>query len=298
MATSAQAASRGEEIQPTRLRGPVLTFWLFLSPAIILLLITRLWPVVEAITISLSDPVSGSPFGAYSALLTSDSFRNSLKVTLWFNLIINPLQLLLSLALAVLMSQNLPAQGIMRLMIFLPAAIPQSVSTVVWGIMMRPDDGLLNSILGLFGISNQPFLISPELALYSIMVIASWVGVGYWMMFLIAGINDIPVSVIEASKLDGAGWWQRFFNIILPMMTRSLAFVLVATTVANFLLFVPVQVLTQGGPAGSTDLLMHQIYRQAYTYSDMPFAMAEVVVLTAITLIIVIIQFRFLRPRA
>ncbi|MCG7291493.1 sugar ABC transporter permease [Corynebacterium afermentans] len=298
MTSSAQTTTQREEIKPTKVRGPVLTFWLFLSPAILLLLVTRLWPVLEAFMISLSDPVSGSRFGAYAALFTSESFLNSLKVTLWFNLIINPLQLLISLGLAVLMSQNLPAQKIMRLMIFLPAAIPQSVSTVVWGIMMRPDDGLLNSMLGLFRIENQPFLISPELALYSIMVIASWVGVGYWMMFLIAGLNDIPVSVIEASKLDGAGWWQRFFSIILPMMTRPLAFVLVATTVANFLLFVPVQVLTQGGPEGSTDLLMHQIYRQAYTYSDMPFAMAQVIVLTVITLAIVVLQFRFLRPRA
>lgn len=287
-----------QRIRPKPVRGPIMAFWLFLGPALVLLLVTRILPVGEALITSLNDPESGSFFGAYEALWHSSSFLNSLQVTLWFNLIINPLQVVGSLALAVLLSQKLKAEGFMRLVIFLPAAIPQSVATVIWGIMLRPDDGLVNSFLQLFGIAPQPFLTSPEQALYSIMAIASWVGMGYWMMFLIAGLKDIPESMIEAAKLDGAGWWQRFFHIILPMMARPLAFVLVAATVANFLLFVPVQVLTQGGPAGSTNLLMHEIYRQAYTFTDMPFAMAQVMVLTLITLVIVMIQFRFLRPKA
>lgn len=291
-------AQTTQRIRPKTVRGPVTAFWLFLGPALVLLLVTRIVPVVEAIITSLNDPESGSFFGAYEALWHSSSFLNSLQVTLLFNLIINPAQVLGSLALAVLLSQKLKAEGFMRLVIFLPAAIPQSVATVMWGIMLRPDDGLVNSFLQLLGIAPQPFLTSPEQALYSIMAIASWVGMGYWMMFLIAGLKDIPDSMIEAAKLDGAGWWQRFFYVVLPMMARPLAFVLVAATVANFLLFVPVQVLTQGGPAGSTNLLMHEIYRQAYTFTDMPFAMAQVMVLTLITLVVVIIQFRFLRPKA
>src|SRR5699024_439920 len=284
-----------QRIRPKAVRVTITAFWLFLGPALILLLVTRIVPVVEAIITSLNDPESGTFFGAYEALWHSSSFLNSLQVTLLFNLIINPAQVLGSLALAVLLSQKLKAEGFMRLVIFLPAAIPQSVATVMWGIMLRPDDGLVNSFLQLLGIAPQPFLTSPEQALYSIMAIASWVGMGYWMMFLIAGLKDIPDSMIEAAKLDGAGWWQRFFYVVLPMMARPLAFVLVAATVANFLLFVPVQVLTQGGPAGSTNLLMHEIYRQAYTFTDMPFAMAQVMVLTLITLVVVIIQFRFLR---
>lgn len=287
-----------QRIKPKTVRGPVAAFWLFLGPALLLLLITRIVPVGEAIITSLNDPESGTFFGAYAALWESSSFLNSLQVTLLFNLIINPAQVIGSLALAVLMSQKLKLEGLMRLVIFLPAAIPQSVATVMWGIMLRPDEGLINSVLQLIGIAPQPFLTSPEQALYSIMVIASWVGMGYWMMFLVAGLKDIPDSMIEAAKLDGAGWWQRFFHVVLPMMARPLAFVLVAATVQNFLLFVPVQVLTQGGPAGSTNLLMHEIYRQAYTFTDMPFAMAQVMVLTLITLIVVIIQFRFLRPKA
>ncbi|HLS02039.1 MAG TPA: sugar ABC transporter permease [Beutenbergiaceae bacterium] len=267
-----------------------------LLPAVALLIVTRLAPVGQAIISSLTDPETEGIFGVYAALWESETFRESLKVTLWFNLIINPFQVIAALVLAVLLTQNLPAVGLARTVIFLPAAIPQAVSTVVWGIAFRPADGIANSFLQVFGISPQPFLTSPQQALYSIMVIASWIGVGYWMMFLIAGLREIPQSLLEAASLDGAGWWRQFFAIKLPLLKRSLSFVLVAATVANFLLFVPVQVLTDGGPAGSTNLLMHEIYRQALTFHDMPYASAQVVVLTSITLVIVAIQFRLLRP--
>lgn len=278
-------------------RGVLTAFVVFLAPAVLLLLLTRILPVGEALVTSVDDPATGEFFGAYSSLLGSSSFVNSVQVTLWFNLLINPLQVVAALALAVLLTQKVPGEGIVRMVIFLPAAIPQAVATVVWGIALRPGDGLVNSVLQVIGLSPQPFLTSSQQALYAIMVIASWVGVGYWMMFLIAGLRDVPQSLLEAAALDGAGWWRRLFSIVLPLMSRPLAFVLVAATVANFLLFVPVQVLTEGGPAGSTNLLMHEIYRQAYTFADMPFAMAQVVVLSVITLVIVTVQFRLLRPR-
>lgn len=277
-------------------RGTFLAFMGFLAPAFGLLILTRIVPIGQAVADSLNDPATGELLGAYMALFEADSFRNSIRVTLWFNLIINPAQVLMSLALAVLLTQRLPGEGLARTIIFLPAAIPQAVSTVVWGIAMRPSDGLLNSFGQVLGVAPQPFLTSPQQALYSIMVIASWVGVGYWMMFLIAGIRDVPSSLLDAASVDGAGWWRRLRHIVLPLLRRPLAFVLVAATVANFLLFVPVQVLTSGGPAGSTNLLMFEIYRQAFTFGDVAFASAQVMVLTSITLAIVIFQFRLLQP--
>lgn len=270
-------------------------FVAFMAPAVVLLALTRLWPIGEAVWRSLNDPSTGELFGAYAALFDSAAFANAIRVTLWFNLIINPAQVLAALALALLLTQRLPGEGLARTLIFLPAAIPQAVSTVVWGIAMRPSDGLINSIGQVVGLSPQPFLTSPQQALYSIMVIASWVGVGYWMMFLIAGIRDIPPSLLEAASVDGAGWWRQLRHIVLPLLRRPMAFVLVAATVANFLLFVPVQVLTSGGPSGTTNLLMFEIYRQAFTFGDAAFASAQVMVLTAITLAIVVIQFRLLR---
>jgi multiple sugar transport system permease protein len=126
------------------------------------------------------------------------------------------------------------------------------------------------------------------------MIIVSWIGVGYWMVFLIAGLQDIPNVYLEAAAIDGAGWWRRFFYIVLPLMSRPLAFVLVANTVANFILFAPIQILTSGGPKQSTDLIMFDAYENAFIVGDQAIASAEVMVLIIIMLAIVLVQFRLL----
>jgi multiple sugar transport system permease protein len=270
-------------------------FALFIAPAVFLVVTTRLIPLAGALSSSLGTLGDGTLLDTYAYLFSSQRFWNSVGVTLWFVLVIVPAQIVLALAFAAALTERLPAVGLWRTLIFLPVAIPQAVSTIVWGVAFRPTGGLANSALQFIGIGPQPWLTSPDQALYAIMIIASWVGVGYWMMFLIAGLQDIPRSVTEAAALDGAGWWRTFLSIKLPLLSRPLAFVLVANTVANFLLFVPVQVLTRGGPAGSTNLLIHEIYRQAFTFGDAALANAQVVILSVIMLAIVTIQFRLLQ---
>lgn len=166
---------------------------------------------------------------------------------------------------------------------------------MVWNVIFRPDDGVGNSILAVFGLPPQPFLTSPDQALPSIIVLLSWIGVGYWMLFLIAGINEIPSELYEAAQIDGASAVRQFFSITLPLLRRPLAFVLVADTVSNFLVFAPVQMLTKGGPEGATNLLMYDIYTRAFTLGDLNRAQAEVVILVLITLVVVALQFRMLR---
>lgn len=172
------------------------------------------------------------------------------------------------------------------------------MASVVWGLALRSPDGLINGLLGSLGFEPVPFLISPDFALASIIVVASWVGVGYWMMFLIAGLEDIPTDVMEAAQIDGAGPWRRFWQITVPLLRRPLFFVLVADTVANFLLFVQVQLLTGGGPAGSTNLLMFDIYQQAFVFGDQQGAAAEVLVLLGLMAAIVAVQGWLMREEA
>jgi multiple sugar transport system permease protein len=180
-----------------------------------------------------------------------------------------------------------------RTLIFLPIAVPQAVAAVVWGVAFRPD-GPLNAALVQLGLPPQPFLSSADQALPSLIALVSWIGVGYWMMFLIAGLLDIPRSYYEAAAVDGASAWQGFRHITLPLLRRPLLFVLVADTVANFLVFAPVQILTQGGPQGSTHLVMFDIYDQAYRVGDVRLANAETVLLVVVVLAIVTVQFRLL----
>ncbi|MFK0240773.1 carbohydrate ABC transporter permease [Microbacterium sp. NPDC090281] len=282
-----------------RRRSPAGIALLFLLPALIALLLLRLAPAGVALVDSLSRTtlLGGTSFvglGNYVELFANADFQNSLAVTLLFAVIINPLQIAAAFLLAVLFTRRAVGSKFWRSMVILPIAVPPAVSAVVWSVIYRPD-GLANGFLAVFGIPPQPFLTSPYQALLSIMILLSWIGVGYWMMFLIAGLNDIPTSYYEAASLDGASWWRQTWSITLPLLRRPLAFVLVADTVSNFLVFAPVQILTKGGPNGSTNLLMHDLYTRAFTFGDINKAQAEVVILVLITVVIVALQFRLLK---
>ena len=280
----------------TARRREALAGLLMLAPVLIAVVVLRLWPALLALHASLS---SGKPhhlldLSAYQALFADSTFRDSLLVTGLFSLLVNPIQIVIALLLALLFVQNVPAVGLWRTLVVLPVVIPQSVSAVIWGIALRPD-GLLNSLLGAVGLPPQPFLTSTEQALPSIIVVVSWVGIGYWMTFLVAGLQDIPRSLHEAGKLDGANAWQSFRYITLPLLRRPLLFVIVADTIANFIVFAPVQILTNGGPQGTTSLIMEDIYTRAFVYGDDRGAAAETVVLVTAVLAVVLVQFRLMR---
>jgi multiple sugar transport system permease protein len=272
----------------------------FLLPALAMLLILRLWPLASAAVTSTqaSGFVRRGFVGLenYQRLLQDPSFLNALKVTLLFTVLVNPFQIILALLFAVLLVQRIPAVGVWRSIIFLPAAVPQSVSAVIWGIVFRPD-GPFNGALHGLGIGPQPFLTSPSQALASIIIIVSWVGVGFWMMFLIAGLKDIPPDLYEAADVDGAGAMRKFFSVTLPQLRRPLLFVLVADTVSNFLVFAPAQILTKGGPRGSTDLVMVEIFNKAFTTGDVAGASAGTLLLVLVVLVVVAVQFRLLPGR-
>lgn len=266
-----------------------------LLPMLVALVTLRLWPAVIALSTSLGsdEPSRWFDLTTFSALFQDSVFRGSLLTTVIFSLIVNPLQVALALALALLLSRRVAGIGLWRTLVVLPVVVPQSVSAVIWGIAFRPD-GPINSILVAIGLPPQPFLTSTVQALPAIIVLVSWVGVGYWMTFLVAGLNDIPNSLYEAAALDGAKPWAEFWHITLPMLRRPLAFVIVSDTVANFLVFAPVQILTGGGPEGTTNLIMADIFTRAFVYSDNRGAAAETVVLVTVVVAIVLVQFRLM----
>ena len=273
----------------------------FLAPTVSLILILRLLPTGAAIADSTRSALPGSlaapefvGVDVFVELFASESFWQSLRQTLIFNIFVNPIQILIALALAVLLTRNLPGSGLWRTLIFLPSAVPLAGSTIVWGIALRPD-GPINELLALAGVPAQPWFTSPDQVVGSIIILASWIGIGYWMMFLIAGLNDIPEVYFEAARIDGAGPIRTFFSITLPLLRRPLLFVLVADTVANFVLFAPVQILTRGGPEKASNFLMYDTFHRSYELSDPYRASAQLVVLLIIMIAIVVVQFRLLR---
>jgi multiple sugar transport system permease protein len=284
---------------PARRRN-ILAAACFLGPTVALIVVLRIVPTVTAILDSMRYGLPGSlsspefvGLDVFRDMFTSASFWDSVKWTLVFNVIVNPLQILLALALAVLLTQNIPGRGLWRTVIFLPAAIPLAGSTIIWGIALRPD-GPVNGFLELFGAPAQPWFTSQDQVIASLVIVSSWIGIGYWMMFLIAGLNDIPPVYYEAAAIDGAGPIRTFFSVTLPMLRRPLLFVLVADTAANFVLFAPVQILTGGGPEGRSNFLMYDIFHRSYELSDPYQASAELVVLLVLMVAIVALQFKLL----
>ncbi|HEW90919.1 MAG TPA: sugar ABC transporter permease [Thermotogaceae bacterium] len=278
-----------------------LVAYLFLLPSLTGLIVFRIFPIIYTFIGSLFnvDYYKGGTsfvgFENYLNVLKDPIFWHSLKVTLIFNLVVNPVQITIALILAVLLNGSNRSIRIIRTLFLLPLGVSVTIASTIWNILLNPNEGLINSFLNFFGIPSQPFLTSPSQALWCIVLVASWCGIPYWMMFLLAGLQDIPVEYYEAAKIDGATNWQSFWYITLPLLKRALTFVVVADTTANFLLFAPVFILTRGGPQWSTNLLMYETYSNAFVYSDYPRALTLTSILLLMTLVIVLLELRVLQ---
>ena len=275
----------------------------FLIPAMALLVIFKIYPILLGVYDSLfsysfvNKTTLFAGLGNYITVLKDASFQNSLKVTLFFNVIVNPIQVVLSFGLALLLMVKLKGQRVFRTVHIIPITVSFTIACTLWGVFLSPEQGLMNSILNLFGISNQAFLNNSKQALAWVMVIATWKGLGYWALFFITGLEEIPSQLYEAASIDGAGYWKTLRYVTLPQMKRTFKFVIISDTISNFILFVPAYVLTGGGPEGSTDFLMYRIYRTAYKYSNINQASAMIVILLLLLVVIIGIESYLLRER-
>lgn len=264
--------------------------YIFIFPAIILLIIFNIIPAVKTFQQSMltetivrgSDPIFVG-FRNFSRIFSDPVFWKSVKVTLLFSLLVNPLQTLLALGLAFIANQRLPGIKIFRSIYLLPVAISINVTAVVWGLMVDKNAGLINGMLNQLGLMEQAFLTSPDQALLTIIMIISWKGIPYWTLFFMAALQNIPVSALESGIVDGANSWQILSRIKIPILKPTIMFVLIADTIINFTLFVPIQLLTRGGPQLSTNLVMYETYRRGFVYGDLG---SSAVMLTAMFVVI------------
>jgi multiple sugar transport system permease protein len=280
-------------------RSEALVAYLMLIPAFLALAIFRFYPIAVTCWGSLcteSFVVAGKQIfvglANYLDLFQDPIFWKSVWVTIKLNVVINPLQICLALLLAVMANQRFRGIGFYRLLFFVPIGVSLPIACIVWRIMLDPNSGLIDSILAVAKIPAQPFLINQDQALWCIVAIATWKGASFWMIFLWAGLQDVPREVQEAAKIDGASQVQRFLRITLPLIRRPLLFVLVTDTAVNFLLFVPMFLLTRGGPSYSTNVLMYEAYKTGFVYGEMGKALAIVMVLLALVMVAVVAQFR------
>lgn len=274
---------------------------LFLAPALVAIVVLRIVPAVVALSNSFYLQIPGSVLGAkfvglgnYLSLIDDDAFRQVIGVTLLFTVIVNPVQVVLALALAVLIVRRVRGATLVRILLFIPVTVPVVCSAIIWGIVLNPD-GPVNGFLRALGLGAQPFFTSPRQALLCVVVVCSWIGVGFLMTFLIAGLQALPREIYEAAEIDRSGPFRTFFQITVPLLRRQILFVLVTATAANFVVFAPIQLLTNGGPQGSTDILMFDAYNQWFGIGNSNKGAAEIVILMIIMLVVVGLQFRLIR---
>ena len=274
----------------------------FVLPALINFAVFRYYPMLWAGWASLWNYSLLGGFknfvglGNYLRALTGDPILlQSMGVTLTFVLVKVPVQTALALALAVFANQNKPGMGMMRAIIFMPVVTSFIVVSIVWGMILNKDVGLLNGFLETIGQPRLGYLTSPQNALPTVILISIWKDVGYSVIILVAGLKGISSTFYEAAIVDGAGPWQSFVSITLPMLRRSLMFVLVTTTIASFQVFIPVYQLTQGGPSQATNVIVYYLYNKAFIFGEMGYASAVSIILLIILLVVSVVQMRLLR---
>ncbi|HEX5692615.1 MAG TPA: sugar ABC transporter permease, partial [Roseiflexaceae bacterium] len=218
----------------------------------------------------------------------------SLRVTLYYVVLNIPLQTGLAVGLAVLMDR-LTQSIFVRGVLVLPWLIPNVVVALLWLWLLDPQLGIVNQILGLFGISRQPFLGSVAQAMPSIAGINIWRHVGYTALLIFAGLQTIPKDVYEAGAIDGATEGRMFWSITIPLLRPVLVFVLVTTVIGSFQIFDTIAITTGGGPVDATRVIFWYIYEYAFARFQMGYATAVAIVLFLILITITILQMRFLR---
>ncbi|WP_405617835.1 carbohydrate ABC transporter permease [Streptomyces sp. NBC_01508] len=268
---------------------------LFVAPMLLLFLMFRFGPVLGAGFLSLTDyRLSGEWefIGAenYSRLIDDDLFWESLGVTTLYTAVYVPLTVGLALGTAMLLHRTIWLRGFFRGVFFLPYVTSIVLAAVVWKWIYEVEDGLLNSALGALSLGSVDFLGSDSLVLPSIAATSAWKGFGYSMLILLAGLQSIPKAVTEAATIDGAGGWQRFRHITLPMLRPVLFFVLVIEAIQAFQVFDQMYVMTAGGPVRSSYSLVYFLYDTGFKYFDFGYASALGLVLFVVVLVFSLIQ--------
>ena len=268
--------------------------YLFVLPDLIGLILFLGVPMVLALSLGFFE-VDG--FGHYTwigldnyrTMIHDDLFIKSMRVTGTYVVLLVPGLFITGLGLALLVKQPLPLNTLFRGMIFLPYVISLVVVGLVWQFMLVDRLGMVNKSLVRLGLEGRSWLGEPDLALYTVIGVLIWFSMGYYMIIFLAGLQEIPREYYEAARIDGANTWRSFRDITIPLLKPTSFFLLITSlisAVAGAQGFDLVYVMTQGGPANSTSLVIYYIYQQAFAYSHYGYAaaMASVLVLILIAL--------------
>jgi multiple sugar transport system permease protein len=297
MSTSVKAQKRQRSLRQSRR----LTAYAFLLPNILGFVTLTLIPILVAFGLSFlnwdfANPAQFIGIKNFARLLRDSGFKIALTNTIYYTAVSVPLTIVISLLLAILLNQKVRGVKWFRTIYFFPEISSMIAVAVVWNMLYHPTMGPINNILRSVGIANPPgWTASVKWALPAVILMSVWKQVGYYMVIYLAGLQGIPDQLYEAATIDGAGPWQKFRYITVPMLSPTTFLISILLVINSFKVFDQIVIMTDGGPGRATYVLVYYIYYQAFQLFRFGYASAMATVLFAIVLIVTIVQFRMER---
>ncbi len=282
-------------------RRRVRTAFIFLTPSLIGVVLFLVIPVIFVMVLSLTQwnlltPIKWVGFSNYANIFRFDGFGHSLLVTAYYVVLNIPFQTVLALGLALLLNSKRRGSAFIRVICVLPFLATPVAMGVVWNWFFSPT-GMINQLLAHVGITGPAWLSDQATAMPVIAFANIWQYAGYNMLFFLAGLQAIPLSLYEAASIDGGSKIQMFFRVTLPLLRPALLFVLVTTVIGSFQVFDTVYVMTAGGPGNATEVANLNIYNTAFAGFRIGEASAMSVVLFLIILLVTVTQFTYFNRR-
>ena len=273
--------------------------YLLVSPYLAFVIVFVVFPVLFCFFLTFNkwniiSPMKFIGTDNYYRLLHDRLFWKAILNTLKFLLLHIPLQLVVSLFLAYLLNQKIRAASFFRASFFMPVIVSGVVVTILWQQLLGYDSGLINKVLMKAGATKVGWLVDPDIAIYSIAIMATWKNVGLYVILFLVGLQTVPTQYYEAAKMEGATRWQQFYHITLPMINPTIFMVVILSTIGGFSLFIEPYIMTGGGPLNTTLSAVLYIYKQAFQYYNMGYSATLGFFYALMIMTVVVLQKKFI----
>ena len=277
--------------------------YFFIAPQIIITLLFFIWPALTAFKQSffLQDA-----FGLrhhfvwlknYYFLFTSHYYWHSIIITLIYSLAVSIFTLIFALFIATLANRTIRAGGVYKSLFIWPYAVAPAIAGILWRFLFNPAIGLITYLLSKVGY-NWNYVLNGHQALLLIIIAAVWQQFSYNFLFFLAGLQSIPKSLLEAAAIDGAGPFKRFYHIVLPLLSPTTFFLLIMNLIyAFFNTFGIVQIITKGGPAYATNIMVYKVYNDGFVGMNFGSSAAQSVILMLVVIALTVLQFKYIERR-
>lgn len=280
-----------------------LTGWLCAAPILVYLSIFVFGPILASLVMvffrwdgfgSVSKAVYVG-LGNYREALADGRYLVAFRNTFAYAVVVVGISVPLGLSLALALNRINRFAGLIRSIYYVPVMLPVTAMSLLWLLIYQPRYGLANQILQSLGLPTFGWLIDPRIALLAISLMVIWKGLGWYVIIFLAGLKSIPEQLYEAARIDGANGWQQFWGITLPLLKPTTLFVLVMSIIGSLQVFSPVYIMTRGGPANATNVVVYWIYMTAFEFRRFGYAATQATLLFMAIFLITVAQMRLLR---